>query len=272
MAVSLKQISQAARAHPLMGIRPENGDYQDENGIWFCGLCHTPKQIRPRNAREKLLFGDPLPPCLCDCMTRKRDEEIAKERQREAKRSADEARREGFADIGRQHQTFASAEDTEIIRAAKRYADGWAQNRDRSGLYLYGPPGSGKTFAASCIANAIIDRGYTALVTSLPRLIGKMLTSDAADVLSRIAAVSLLVLDDFGTERHTETAAEKAFQVIDARVSSGKPMIVTSNLSLAEVCQDGDIAARRMVSRLRGACVPVFVGGADRRNPVIPKF
>lgn len=271
MAVSLKQISQAARTNPLTQLHPENGDYQDENGVWFCGLCHTPKQIRPRNAREKLLFGDALP-CLCDCMTRKRDEEIARERQREAKRAADEARREGFADIGRQHQTFASAEDTEVIRAAKRYADGWAQNRARSGLYLYGPPGSGKTFAASCIANAIIDSGYTVLVTSLPRLIGKMLTSDAADVLSRIAAVSLLVLDDFGTERHTETAAEKSFQVIDTRVSSGKPMIVTSNLSLAEVCQDGDIAARRMASRLRGACVPVFVGGADRRSPIAPEF
>ena len=271
MAVSLQDIVQAASTNPWTKVRPENGDYQ-ENGVWYCGLCHTPKQVRPRNDREGLLFGDPPPMCLCACMKQKRDAEATKERQREAKRAADEARREGFADIGRQHQTFAEAEDTEVIRTAKRYVENWAQNRTKGGLYLYGPTGSGKTFAASCIANAVIDAGSTALVTSLPRLIDKMLTGDAAQVLSRVATVSLLVLDDFGTERHTETATEKVFQLIDARVSSGKPMIVTSNRSLSEVCQEGDIAARRIASRLRGACVPIFVGGKDRRSASAPKI
>lgn len=271
MAINLQDIVQAASTNPWTKVRPENGDYQ-ENGIWYCGLCHTPKQVRPRSYREGLLFGDSPPMCLCACMKQKRDAEVVKERQREAKRATKEARREGFADIGRQHQTFAEAENTGVINTAKRYVDNWVNNRKKSGLYLYGPTGSGKTFAASCIANAIIDAGSTALVTSLPRLIDKMLTGDAAQVLSRVASVSLLVLDDFGTERHTETAAEKVFQLIDARVSSGKPMIVTSNRSLSEVCQEGDIAAQRIASRLRGACIPVFVGGKDRRSANAPKI
>jgi len=42
---------------------------------------------------------------------------------------------------------------------AKQYAENWDGFRQNGiGLLLFGDVGTGKTFAASCIANAIIDR------------------------------------------------------------------------------------------------------------------
>ena len=45
----------------------------------------------------------------------------------------------------------------------------------------------------------------------------------------------LLILDDFGMERGTDsTVLEQVYNVIDSRYRSRKPPIVTTNLSLTE--------------------------------------
>ena len=45
----------------------------------------------------------------------------------------------------------------------------------------------------------------------------------------------LLILDDFGMERGTEYGLEQVFNVIDSRYRSGKPLIVTTNLTLDDL-------------------------------------
>ena len=41
----------------------------------------------------------------------------------------------------------------------------------------------------------------------------------------------LLIIDDLGTERGTEYALEHVYNVIDSRYRSGKPLILTANIS-----------------------------------------
>lgn len=254
--------------NPWTKVNSENGDYIGEDGLWWCGLCKTRKQVKYRNAHDRQIFGAIPPMCMCACMTEKARRGAKLEKHYEAKREAAEARIRGFADTGRQQQTFAVAEDSELIQTAKRYVENWGYNKSRSGLYFYGGTGVGKTFAVSCIANAVIDKGYTALVTSLPRLIDKMIRGEAAGTLDRVAKVDLLVLDDFGTERHTEMTAEKIFQIIDTRISNKKPMLITSNFSISKLENgDADISVKRIASRVRGNCIPIFCGGEDRRKP-----
>ena len=253
--------------NPWTKVNPENGDYIDEDGLWRCGLCKTLKQVKYRNEHDKLIFGYPPPMCMCKCMANKANNQKNEEKGYEARREAEETRAKGFADLGRQTQTFAIAEDNELIRTAKRYVENWDYNKNRSGLYLYGGTGVGKTFAASCIANAVIDKGYTALVTSLPRLIDMMVSGESIETLKKIGTVDLLVLDDFGTERHTEMSAEKMFQIIDTRISNKKPMIITSNFTISSIEKGEDsIAIKRIASRIRGNCIPLFCPGSDRRK------
>jgi DNA replication protein DnaC len=54
--------------------------------------------------------------------------------------------------------------------------------------------------------------------------------------------VGLLVLDDLGTERATEWAAQALFQIVNHRYSKRLPLVVTTNLSVED--------ARRMDARL----------------------
>lgn len=58
----------------------------------------------------------------------------------------------------------------------------------------------------------------------------------------------------------------QAVGLIDARVASGLPTIVTSNFSLGELRDRwGGMPGMRIASRLGGACERIQMGGVDRR-------
>ena len=55
------------------------------------------------------------------------------------------------------------------------------------------------------------------------------------EYISRLCHYPLLIIDDFGMERGTEYGLEQVFNVIDSRYRSGKPLIVTTNLTLDDL-------------------------------------
>lgn len=59
---------------------------------------------------------------------------------------------------------------------------------------------------------------------------------------------------------------EMVFNVIDARYRSGKPLIVTSNLTSEELMRPNNIDKQRIYSRVLEMCFPVEVKGVDRRK------
>ena len=61
----------------------------------------------------------------------------------------------------------------------------------------------------------------------------------------------------FGMERGTEYGLEQVFNVIDSRYRSGKPLIVTTNLTLDDLRNPEDTAHSRIYDRLLSMCVPV---------------
>ena len=58
--------------------RLEPGDYTGEDGLLYCGKCHTPKQFR---MEKPLLEGRPLP-CPCQCEQERIDREAAEQEAR----------------------------------------------------------------------------------------------------------------------------------------------------------------------------------------------
>ena len=134
------------------------------------------------------------------------------------------------------------------------------------GLLLTGGVGTGKTFYAACIANALIDRGIFVFMTNLSRIIGSGFDEDYKNALRTIESADLVIFDDIGAERDTDFAWERIFDAIDTRVRSGKPMIVTTNLSPKSMAECQDIQKQRVYDRILGACVTIPVSGPSIRK------
>jgi DNA replication protein DnaC len=69
----LEPIIQAANAAAVA----EPGDYEQE-GLRYCGKCHTPKQSRQNLFGKDLIVG-----CMCACAKQKYDQEEKKRKKRE---------------------------------------------------------------------------------------------------------------------------------------------------------------------------------------------
>lgn len=115
-------------------------------------------------------------------------------------------------------------------------------------LVLIGSYGSGKTHLAAAVANVAVQAGVPTLFLTVPDLLDWLRSSFGStderfeQRLDEIRTIQLLVLDDLGTQNATPWAEEKLYQIINYRYTYRLPMVVTSNLSLAEI--DGRIASR----------------------------
>ena len=59
---------------------------------------------------------------------------------------------------------------------------------------------------------------------------------------------------------------EGLFNVSDRRVRSGKPMIITTNLTVKEMDETRDLSEARIYDRIRAVCQPVQVKGESQRK------
>lgn len=240
------------------------GDYE-KDGLLYCGKCHTPKQHR-----GEFLGIVKIVPCICKCRAA---ELQAAERQREAEKLQERIkcqRKAGFLESDMQHWTFSADDgaDPRIMRAAKKYVDNFAQFKEQGkGLLLYGGVGTGKTFAAACIVNALIDTGKPCLMTNFSRVLNTLWGIEEKQAyIDSLNKFDLLVLDDLGTERRSEYAQENVFNVIDARYRAKLPLIITTNLSIEEIKKPDSVGNSRIYDRVLEMCHPVEVNGHSRRR------
>ena len=77
---------------------------------------------------------------------------------------------------------------------------------------------------------------------------------------------ALLIIDDLGAERKSEYMQEIIFNIIDSRCRSGKPMIITTNLSGDEIKNPDNTGYARIYDRLLGCCFPQEISGPSRRK------
>ena len=243
----------------------EDGDYQ-QDGLWYCGKCHTPKQLRIPFEGEVFF---PMTECQCKRERREADKREYQERQEADRR--EKRRRESFPEVKMQEWTFDKDDgaNAHITNVARKYAENFEKMRGSGkGLLLYGTVGTGKTFAAACIANALIDRGFPCLVTNFARLINTIsgMPDGKQKYIDTLNDFTLLVIDDLASEADTEFRNEIVFNVIDSRYRAGLPFIVTTNLTAQELKNSVDIRKQRIYSRLFERCIPVEVKGVDRRR------
>lgn len=239
-------------------------DFPDDftvDGLRYCGKCRTQKQCRIEIGGNRMVVR-----CLCTCENReieKKKEILARE---EARMKIDALRMGGISDKGLRNCRFENATNSALIEKCLRYAEHWETAMEENvGMLFWGGTGGGKTYAAACIANALIDRGVPALITSFPRILAAGF-DEREELLKKIKKFPLLVLDDLGAERETEAALETVYAVIDERYKSGKPLIVTTNLPLKEIQEPKDMTHKRIYDRILEMCTPVFAPKSEYRK------
>lgn len=241
-------------------------DYIDDEGLLMCGNCNTRKQCVVE------VFGKKrMPYCLCKCAQEKAEAEKAElERQKRMER-INELRNMGFPDVEMKNWTFLNDDqaNAHVSEIARRYVANFPKMLEKGkGLLFHGNVGSGKTYIAACIANALIDKGYPCLVTNFPRLINTIsgMYEGKQQYIDGLNKFDLLVIDDLAAERDTEYMNETVQNIIDNRYRCGKPLIVTTNLSIEEIKHPSDIKKQRTYSRLTEMCFYVQLISKDRRK------
>lgn len=245
-------------------MQSEYPDYTGDDGLLHCGMCGTPKQIHLPPPLECVM------PCMCKCESDRYEAAQAEKKRREMQYTIDRNRQEAFKGTEMAGCTFERDDNKnpKLTKLSQNYAKRF--DKDACWLILHGECGTGKSFAAAAIVNALLDRGLTARFTSLS-IIERELWDAAsiAEVYNSLSRCDLLVLDDLGTQRNTEYMNEILFNVVDGRLRSGKPMIVTTNLTPADILNPKDTAMKRIMSRLCEKSAPFKCEGSDRRKDAI---
>lgn len=200
--------------------------------------------------------------CICDCEDDTRKEEL-------------QARPLGeyFHNIIRD-QKFKDAvfdrddlKNTKVTTFCKEYVINFRKiiKKRKNSLVFFGETGTGKSFFAACIGNALMDAGYTVLATTLPRLSADVKYGELNEQLQRLKQYQMLIIDDWGIERKTEFMDEFLQTIIDERYRQTLPIILTSNRTVDQIRWPKDDADHRIISRLAEMADFIPVHGEDRR-------
>lgn len=245
-----------------------NKDYKGEDGLLYCGQCRAPKQMR-----LKLPDGETIVPVVCRC-ARQAEEAAASRARREQFRYEMERRREDGL-CSPEGLRFCFDQDDrrnpKVSDVCRLYAERWEEMLARNiGVLFYGGVGTGKSFLASCIGRALLERQVPAAAASFPRLLNLLQGTYAKQaLLDRLSAYKLLILDDLGAERFSSYAEEQIFNIVDARQSSGLPAAITTNLTLAQLENPDSMQRARIYDRVLEMCpIRLKLDGSSRRPQI----
>ena len=171
------------------------------DGLLHCRKCGGSRQVvitNPFDHRPDTVRCI----CSCQCETVRRHEDAAKRRQRMERIRRRKA--QGLHDRYLYEYTFAHDDGQNPVMAkAHAYVDHWPEAFKRNvGLLLFGDVGTGKSFAAGCIANALLDRDVPVLMTNFPAILARLsgtFGEDKSDFLASLGGLRLTYHRRFGS-------------------------------------------------------------------------
>lgn len=269
-------IMKTVAANGLRNQTRNDGDYEDENGILICGKCGEPRQ-------RFMLFDDPTDDdpehkselkvvTMCRC---EREEEEREKRKEEAAKDMEKIQRlrnASLLDEKLRGATFGAFKVTKYnernLKLCRRYAMKFDQMVEKDqGLIFWGSVGTGKSFAAACIANYLLDRKVPVVMTSFVKLLEVFQSGrdEETSILNRLGYAKLVIFDDLGAERGTDYALEKVYNIVDSRYRKNLPMILTTNLTIEDMKSEVDMRYRRIYDRVFETCYPMQFTGPSWR-------
>jgi len=175
---------------------------------------------------------------------------------------------------GKTFDNFEIARQRDASRDAREWAEGFDLENPRgypSLIFYSADPGLGKTHLMVSIANYLFDnwggtpgRGRSPIIfVKGPQLVRRIRYTynlppqDYAhereeDVYREVTGVPLLLLDDVGKESPSKFTRETYWYIIDERVTSGLPVIITSRLQFEGQNSLEQLMGEDTVDRLYG--------------------
>jgi len=209
--------------------------------------------------------------CRCE-----REEEEAYKRKlehQEEQRNIDKLKNLSLIDAKLKNARFntysVTKENERVLKIARNYVHQFSSMyKNNQGLMFWGGVGTGKSFTAAVIANELLERQCSVIMTSFVKLLDEMGSNERTndDYIKRLNSAKLLVIDDLGVERSTNYALEKVYDIIDSRYRNGQPVIITTNLTIDEMKNCEDIRYIRIYDRIFEMCYPVKMEGMSWRK------
>ncbi|MGW2550139.1 hypothetical protein [Streptomyces sp. NPDC001635] len=183
----------------------------------------------------------------------------------------------GDLDPNQKPKTLESWLDS-LVEAKKQGA-----RPDTLNMIVPGNIGSGKSTAALTLGNEAAERGLRSLLVKHSQYL-MWLQPDSAphnltkhQVRHRFITCDLLILDELCGEMDqiaTPFAKKETVELIDSRISSGRPTAYTTNVRSRSQPGAGlgvvDILGERLLSRLESSAHLLKILGPDRRKPAKP--
>lgn len=245
----------------------KNAEDYYKDGVLVCGKCHTNKEKKIQLAGEYVTVR-----CICKCESEERERIQKQKDYEEEMRRIERLKVASLMDAKLKSatlKTFTQKEDNQkLYTIVKNYVDNFETfYKSNRGLLFWGTVGTGKSYAAACIANELLNRKTPVVMTSFVKVLQVIQdnTENETEFVNRLCAARLLIIDDLGTERNTDYALEKVYNVIDSRYRTGKPLILTTNLNLQDMQMTQDIRYQRIYDRIFEMCHPVMVNGTSWR-------
>lgn len=242
---------------------PKVGEFI-QDGLKYCATCNEPLQCKVELLGREYLM--PIP-CLC----RRQEIEIANQQyQQIQKQQTIERLKCGITDSKYKDMIFENSSCNELI-FAKRYVENFQKySKENTGLMILGDTGTGKTYVAGCIANALVLQGVSVFMANILYITDKMMnlfSDERQGFIESLQRYDLLIIDDFGAERFTEFACEQVYHLIETRYRCKKPLIITSNLTL-EQFKSNDVRVKRTYDRVKEMCHPITMTGESIRRSI----
>ena len=256
-------------------------DYVNKDGLLVCGICGETKQTYltlPNPTEDNM--GKLLTTKACECDRKAEQEAADLKREKEDQDKISKFRSLSMIDKKIKGVKFDQLKRTVFneknLRLCERYVAKFPEMLEKNqGLLLWGDVGTGKTFAAAAVANALLDQVVPVVVVSFVDLLNRIESKEMtlAQIISSINSAKLVVFDDLGAERGSDYALEKVYGIVDARSRAELPMIVTTNLTMEMMKGEEDTRYKRIYDRIFETCHPMqFTGPSWRRVKANERF
>ncbi len=153
----------------------------------------------------------------------------------------------------------------EILTYCQCYANDFGPSSPS--LLLRGPTGTGKTHVSLAIARRATQRGYGVVYGSTQQLLHKLEKEHfgraEGSSEDEMTGCDLLVLDDLGSEFSSPFYTSCLYNLINSRMLSGRPTIISTNLDQSELMER---YGEQITSRIIGTFVPLTFMGKDIRQ------
>lgn len=139
------------------------------------------------------------------------------------------------------------------LEVCRKYARNFTV--DSGNLLFNGGTGLGKTLLSACIACEVTEKGYSVAYESAPHLFSKLEKNrfhpdeESAMAVAKLEGCDLLIIDDLGTELPGQFVIASLYALVNDRLLSGKPTVISTNLNISEIKER---YSPQIASRLQG--------------------